>query len=355
MGGIFTKRGKKGSSRHNRRKGCSSDVVTIPDLERMQSDEQHSPVSPGDTLVVFDFDCTLSRVHLFHSLRSSDGQLEYRKNKDMFLEKIWGGKKRMTYISSFLRKLDNNGFTVFVLSFGNEEEIEEALRFAKCFKHVSRIYGNASYGKHGIQAFSRNPKMQMLAKFEEELKCRRILFADDDRSNFPPPRDDGTHRAFDTYRWGWIDSDNVLPKDQIVLSILPVGKRKDGKGLCVGDLVEIWTFLTRSFKLVKGIRARSLSPSKMRWIDPAALESCERAMLWLLPRDVRAVSCVCRDWNKEVATDMAARGVSLSLYGSHTCMKAKKLCRGGSWRQIMNSLDSGGGSGDDDENGDGSS
>ena len=112
--------------------------------------------------------------------------------------------------------------------------------------------------------------------------------------NFPPPREDGIHRAFDTYRWGWTNSDDILAQDQHVLSILPVGKRKDGKGLCVRDLVEIWTFLTRSFKIVKGIRARSLSPSKLRWIDPAALESCERAMLWLMPRDLRAASCVCR-------------------------------------------------------------
>ena len=346
MGGIFTKR-RKASSRHGKRKDCDGDVA-IPRLERMRSYEQQSPVSPGDTLLLFDFDCTLSSVHLFHSLRSSDGQTEYKKDRAVFLEKIWGGRKRMAQISSFLGKLNENGFKIFVLSFGNEKEIEEALRFAKCFKYVSRIYGNASYGKHGIQAFSRNPKLQMIARFQEELKCRRILYADDDRSNFPPPRDDGIHRPFDTYRWGWTESDDILLQDQNVLSILPVGKRKDGKGLCVRDLVEIWTFLTRSFKIVKGIRTRSLSPSKLRWIDPAALESCERAMLWLMPRDLRAASCVCKDWNKEVATDMAARGVSLSLYGAHAVTNAKKLIRGGSWRQIMNSLcDNGGGGGGD--------
>ena len=121
--------------------------------------------------------------------------------------------------------------------------------------------------------------------------------------------------------------------------------------ICWYQAQKIWTFLTRSFKIVKGIRARSLSPSKLRWIDPAALESCERAMLWLMPRDLRAASCVCKDWNKEVATDMAARGVSLSLYGADAVTNAKKLVRGGSWRQIMNSLcDDNGGGGDDSDN-----
>ena len=131
----------------------------------MRSDEQQSPVSPGDTLLLFDFDCTLSSVHLFHSLRSSDGQTEYKKDKAVFLEKIWGGKKRMTQISSFLGKLNDNGFKIFVLSFGNENEIEEALRFAKCFKHVSRIYGNASY-EAWYSSISRNPKLQMIAIFQ---------------------------------------------------------------------------------------------------------------------------------------------------------------------------------------------
>ena len=130
----FHKRRKRDSPSHNR-KGCDGGVA-IPRLERMRSDEQQSPVSPGDTLLLFDFDCTLSSVHLFHSLRSSDGQTEYKKDKAVFLEKIWGGKKRMTQISSFLGKLNDNGFKIFVLSFGNENEIEEAL----LLQSVSNMY-----------------------------------------------------------------------------------------------------------------------------------------------------------------------------------------------------------------------
>jgi len=244
---------------------------------------------------------TLSQIHLFHALRSPDGQSEYRKNKAAFLESIWGGKERMMQISSFLCKLKQSGFKVFVLSFGNESEIKEALRFAKCFKYVSRIYGNTSYAKHGIQPFSRNPKLQMIANFQKQLGSRRIFFADDDRSNFPGDNEDGVYRPFETYRWGWSESDNVIaPQDQHVLSVFPVGKRKDGKGLCVKDLIEIWTFLTKSFKVIKEMRARSMSPSKMKWIDPAALELCERAMLWLRPFELRNAACVCKDWNKNV-------------------------------------------------------
>ena len=37
---------------------------------------------------------------------------------------------------------------------------------------------------------------------------------------------------------------------------------------------------------------------------------------------------------------MAARGISLNLFGSDACTDAKKQCRNSSWFGVMNSLDS---------------
>ena len=68
------------------------------------------------------------------------------------------------------------------------------------------------------------------------------FFGDDDRSNFPPPREDGIYRAFDTYRWGWTNSDDILAQDQHVLSILPVENVRTVKVFGVPILVEIWIF-----------------------------------------------------------------------------------------------------------------
>jgi hypothetical protein len=143
-------------------------------------------VPPEDTLVVFDFDCTLSAVHLFHTLRSPEGQQEFAADRSAFFSRIWGGAERMGAVQRFLRTLKAQRFTVYILSFGNEREIVAALKYADVLHAIDGIYGNQSYARAGVTAIQ-TAKVQMLDVFREKTQSRRMFFADDDRNNFPDP------------------------------------------------------------------------------------------------------------------------------------------------------------------------
>lgn len=143
-------------------------------------------IPPEKTLVVFDFDCTLSAVHLFHTLRSPEGQQEYSADPRAFFSRIWGGPARIEAVQRFLRTLKAQRFMVYILSFGNEREIVAALKFANVLEEVNAIYGNASYAKAGVTSIQ-TAKIQMLDMFREKTQCQRMFFSDDDRNNFPDP------------------------------------------------------------------------------------------------------------------------------------------------------------------------
>ena len=59
--------------------------------------------SDSRTLLVFDFDCTLSSVHLFKLLRSVDGQRDMARDPDGFFTRVFGGAERIAALQGFLK------------------------------------------------------------------------------------------------------------------------------------------------------------------------------------------------------------------------------------------------------------
>jgi len=255
MGNVLRRRGGRRGHEGDRGDCDRSSSTTIeapvvPPLQRVCEDESSkrifgSAVKSSETLLLFDFDCTLSSVHLFHTLRTASGMARMRKNKTKFYRDIFGGDARMKKIRAFLEQLSKSGFTVYVLSFGNESEIRDALKVAGALKFVSHIYGNTSYTKAGI-VYTRSPKLKMISLFQRKCKSRLMLFVDDDRNNFPLAQGGKEHRPFDIYRWGWTDAGSTDAKDRAVLILYPAGKCKDGDGLNGKDMDHILNFLRRS-------------------------------------------------------------------------------------------------------------
>ena len=120
------------------------------------------PLGPGaqlpaaSTLVVLDFDCTLASTHMFSSLRSKEGQQEFADDaRRFFVERIFGGGRRLSALDQFLARLRVAGATLIVLSNGCEAEIEAALRATRLRRHFSRVYGRESFEMDGVTAWSK--------------------------------------------------------------------------------------------------------------------------------------------------------------------------------------------------------
>lgn len=224
--------------------------------------EPGAVAGPRRTLLVFDFDCTLSSVHLFHYLRSPVGQRELKQDADGFYTRIFGGAERIAALQAFLRGCSAlPGSELRVLSFGYEEEIRAALDYIGVTDCFEGVYGSAAYEEFGVTS-AEDPKQQMLTMFQLQSARDSIVFIDDDRANFPPLRncdragvDPDVYVAFDQFTLQATsdqfgagvpapargDGDGVSTR--VVQSIFPAGARKDAEGLTPVDMAEIQAFV----------------------------------------------------------------------------------------------------------------
>jgi hypothetical protein len=137
------------------------------------------------TLVVFDFDRTLSAVHMFEELRTQKGQQELRRDAPAFYLRMFGGQERISALRGFLRALSER-CAIRVLSFGMEAEIKAALSHLELLDLFDTICGAAAWDRWGLVCTGGGgAKQQMLTCFQRELGCPVLLFADDDLANFP--------------------------------------------------------------------------------------------------------------------------------------------------------------------------
>ena len=105
------------------------DFSINPDKFRWVPAATAPPPRPGDasgTLVVFDFDCTLSAEHMFNKLRTNEGQRELKRDHAAFFDQVFGGAERVAALQRFLRALRERSCKLRVLSFGVEDEINVA-------------------------------------------------------------------------------------------------------------------------------------------------------------------------------------------------------------------------------------
>eukprot|EP00301_Raphidiophrys_heterophryoidea_P009196 c13544_g1_i1.p1 GENE.c13544_g1_i1~~c13544_g1_i1.p1 ORF type:complete len:240 (-),score=60.34 c13544_g1_i1:357-1022(-) len=209
---------------------------------RIPKDSIAPLADPAKTIIVFDFDCTLSSIHLFHTLRTQEGKQQHQENKEAFFLDAFGGQERLDALHKFISELHALGVPMVVMSFGVEEEIKPALKYAQIFDLFETIYDAFSYSKFGITSSS-SAKADMLAEFTNMYgeKYNRFLFVDDDRGNFPARGLLGSE-CFDDYRLESASS-------SVVMYVYPVGDQKDGDGLVVEDFDRIKQFVVGDIRL----------------------------------------------------------------------------------------------------------
>ncbi len=253
-------------------------------------------VNAARTLVVFDFDCTLTSNHLFHALHGGDGdasRARLAEDPDSFYLEIFGGAERVEMLRAFLRDMKEAGATLRILSFGREAEIEAALEWMDVRVLFDEVHGSASYTKRGIHG-ARHSKQRMIATYllqenaatktdEEEVVVDddgalrpatssaqqqylydHLIFADDDRGNFPgtqlrtrrqvPQLFDAWKIARDTVTVADTDAAEALPSSTsssstasssvpgTVVVAWPAGDRKNGSGLTKRDCERLLQF-----------------------------------------------------------------------------------------------------------------
>mmetsp|Transcript_15710 Transcript_15710/g.47865 ORF Transcript_15710/g.47865 Transcript_15710/m.47865 type:complete len:181 (-) Transcript_15710:2436-2978(-) len=105
---------------------------------------------PPKTLFVFDFDCTITSVHLYHTLNTEEGREQLEADADTFYTMIFGGEERINWLRNFLNGMKENGAELRIMSFGSESEIRHALEHFGIDGVFSAVHGRSSYRQFGI-------------------------------------------------------------------------------------------------------------------------------------------------------------------------------------------------------------
>eukprot|EP01084_Bolivina_argentea_P056248 102990_1 len=140
------------------------------------------PVPPVK-LVVYDFDQTITTIHLYHVLSGMQGDQNsaLQTMSDRELTKIFGGSKRIQRLNVHFDRLCNAGTTIGIVSYGYVSVIRKALnrmkldQFSECV-----VIGGDSIELEEVN----DDKGECIKKqFYSSFDSSSILFVDDDRYN----------------------------------------------------------------------------------------------------------------------------------------------------------------------------
>ena len=139
----------------------------------------------GVKLVIYDFDQTITSIHLYHELNehAMDQQVALSKLSDQRLLQIFGGNGRLKAVREHFSKLKEHQIEVAIVSYGYVGVIKAALKRMKLFDSYfaeSVIIGTDSKELD----IAKGSKAQcILNVFGGNLKSEQIIFVDDDQHN----------------------------------------------------------------------------------------------------------------------------------------------------------------------------
>jgi hypothetical protein len=184
----------------------------------------------GDTCAIFDFDKTLTRIHLYNILHgglpivpyeSKDlnatkienakkyvgclnktkkcDEKEYAEYGKDFAEYIFGGASKIKMLNNFLQLLKSDGIKLYIISNGYIEDIISLLKHAEIDpKLFKKIFGNVDYSdlvyvwssdtneyEETIISSGEGSKFWTIANgLENDCKNSPITFIDDDQLEY---------------------------------------------------------------------------------------------------------------------------------------------------------------------------
>jgi len=198
---------------------------------------------PGEsTLLVFDFDRTLAATHMFWKLRTEGWKLREHDRASFYIDVVFGGEERLARLAGMLRAARERGARVVVLSNGIGHEIEEALREARLDELVDQVMGGEVMESAGCGDKPSAIARLCLHAAEGGRAVTHVVFADDDRDNYPGAHD-GAVGVGDSWalNYSWLlppeECAALPPLPAVRMVAWPVGEGEgDEGGLRAADL-----------------------------------------------------------------------------------------------------------------------
>eukprot|EP00485_Elphidium_margaritaceum_P007573 CAMPEP_0202692060 /NCGR_PEP_ID=MMETSP1385-20130828/6547_1 /ASSEMBLY_ACC=CAM_ASM_000861 /TAXON_ID=933848 /ORGANISM="Elphidium margaritaceum" /LENGTH=206 /DNA_ID=CAMNT_0049347533 /DNA_START=38 /DNA_END=658 /DNA_ORIENTATION=- len=161
------------------------------DSETKQGDNDDSKKSSDEDnnvkLVIYDFDQTITTIHLYHELNyaGTDQLKSLKKMKDKRLIEIFGGKDRIKALNGHFSTLMSNGVDIGIISYGYVDVIKQALTRMDLFKYFdgAPIIGTDSAELDDVFGSKAQCIVNQFQKESPNYTPKQIAFVDDDSTN----------------------------------------------------------------------------------------------------------------------------------------------------------------------------
>lgn len=143
-----------------------------------------APLKPCGTvqLVIYDFDQTITSLHLYRKLRGGKNAA-LSKFPDHKLIEVFGGEQRIQSLHRHFQYLRSHHIELYIVSFGWSEVIESALHRVEMDVYFK---STAILGRDSKELITHNRAkgevVQSLMQ-QKKLKYQQVLFVDDDSRN----------------------------------------------------------------------------------------------------------------------------------------------------------------------------
>jgi phosphoglycolate phosphatase-like HAD superfamily hydrolase len=209
--------------------------------------------------IVFDFDCTLTSVHLYFLRNSKEDFVKTPEwldlcdensidliskilddktpmvdlddeKKEKLVNVIFGGEERLRMLRDFLELLKKNEFDIYISSNNSHQQIVEVLNLFNLTEFFVDINANGNNPLGG-------DKSDFMTHLKNKLGYNVIYYVDDDPCYFRNILDDKTFLEI-TYKYfgGYVNNKNIFdeeicPREDIDHYASNIGLKKDANGL----------------------------------------------------------------------------------------------------------------------------
>jgi len=165
-------------------------------------------------IVFYDFDQTLSTIHVFHK---TDGAIDVSEKNDQFFIDAFGGEERIARLKKHFERLTQAGVKCSIVSYGYTAVIKESLTRIGLIGHFNEdaIFGRDS---EALNRFNGN-KHKVIS---EEMRAGNIsyeeaIFVDDSKKNIDECEANGTCRILHVHeRRGLTKKDLALIENGLI-------------------------------------------------------------------------------------------------------------------------------------------
>ena len=166
-------------------------------------------------IVFYDFDQTLSVIHIFHETRGAE---DVSGENDQFFVDAFGGEERIDRLKKHFKRLAQAEVKCIIVSYGYTAVIKESLTRVGLigFFKEEAIFGRDS---EALTRF-KGKKHKVISEEmgSESISYEEAIFADDSKKNIDECEEDGTCRILHVHeRRGLTEKDLVFIENELIM------------------------------------------------------------------------------------------------------------------------------------------